>query len=522
MKMTSSATIEDYIQDLSTHAINLSGSVYTNNLVQVIKEEDGVNIELEHSFYSINSTGVFKKLGGITFTETGGEIGLSFDITNTEGVSEPVLGISTGGLEITGGSASFETSSIEVSDIDIVLASGAVTTDDINLGGIILGTVESGQVSILYAADDLSWTSNTGFNVQSGFGFTVNTDSVILNESGLTIDDIVLSQSGLQIGSEVVITSGSITLGTIDPVILDASGLSVGSDLSLTTSSGLLAGDISLSTSTGLVIGTGPTALVLGSSGLNIGADLSLDSTGLVIGDIQISVADGLLFDEVSLSNTALVFKSITGDVTLNEEGLSLGDDISFTKTDGLKFVDGFTELALDTTGLSIGTDLTLNTSGLQLGTDISLDNTGLFLDTIEFSVANGLVFDDVTLENTGLTFSSVTGDVVTDSEGILVGDDISLTKSGGLQLGTTASLDETSITFGTSPNETIVDDSSVQLGSDVLLNHDGLYIPNTAAAIYMGDTNQWKIVFDPVTQNLRFQFYEMGVYVTKAEMKST
>jgi len=282
---TPTLILEGYIKDLSTHAIQQCGSIYTNNVVQVIAEDGVDDFTLEHSFYAINTEGVYRKLGGISFNQDGGELGMSFDLTNSEGVTEPILGLSSAGLEITGGSASFETTSIEVSDIDITLASGAMIPSDIDTGGINLGTVDSGIISILYSTANDHWRTNTGFNVESGKAFTVDTDKVVLDETGLTIDDIVLSQTGLQIGSDVSITSSDITLGTVDPVILNSSGLSVGSDLSLNTSTGLLAGDVSLNSTDGLTIGSGPTALVLDSTGLAVGADLTLDSTGLVVGD---------------------------------------------------------------------------------------------------------------------------------------------------------------------------------------------------------------------------------------------
>lgn len=406
---------EDYITDVTNRAITISGVHYSSDVYQIVKDNGLGDFKLEHSFYSIDDLGVTKKLGGLSFNETGGSLGMSFDITDDAGVSQPVLGLTPAGVEITGGNASFGTSSVEVEDIDLTLGSGASVPADIDRGGIILGTPGSGEVKILYSEPDGFWTTNTGFNVESGHALTVNTDTVILDEAGLKIDDIVLSQTGLSIGEEVSITSSAITLGSTDPVILNSNGLSVGSTLSLDTTNGLLAGDITLNSTDGLVIGTGSTSLILDSTGLNVGNDLTLDSTGLFVGDT-------------------------------------------------------------------------------------------------EFSVANGLVFDDVTLKNTGLTFEdTVTGDVVMDNEGVYIGPNISITKTGGLSLGAGTSLSSTSIAFGVAPDQTIVDDT-------------GLYVQNNTSAIYMGDSNQWKISFDSTTNNLQFQFFNTttSTYVTKAEMKST
>jgi len=460
---------EDYITDVTNRAITISGVHYSSDVIQIVKDNGLGEFKLEHAFYSIDDLGVTKKLGGFSFNETGGTLGMSFDITDDSGVSQPVLGLTSGGVEISGGNASFGTSSVEVEDIDLTLGSGATVPTDIDRGGIILGTPASGEVQIVYSQPDESWTTNTGFNVESGHALTVNTDTVILDEAGLKIDDIVLSQTGLAIGSEVSITSSNITLGSVDPVILNSDGLSVGTDLSLDLANGLKIDDITLS-----------------QTGLAIGADVSVTSSAITLGTV----------DPVVLNSNGL---SVGSTLSLDTTNGLLAGDITLNSTDGLVIGTGATALILDSAGLNVGSDLTL-------------DSTGLFVGDTEFSVANGLVFDDVTLKNTGLTFEdAATGDVVVDNEGVYIGPDISLTKTGGLSLGSDASLTSTSIAFGTAPNQTIVDDT-------------GLYVQNNTSAIYMGDSNQWKISFDSTTNNLQFQFFDTtsSTYVTKAEMKST
>lgn len=443
-------SIEPYIRDVSDHAYQVCGKLFSGDFTQIVKQNnDGTDLSLDHSFYSIDDDGVVKKLGGLSFTEDSiGTISINFDVTDpVSGESTSVLGLSSnglsvsGGIDVSGGSTTFETSSISVADYDITLGSGAEVLADLEGGGIVLGTLDSGEKTIRFTVAGDTWTSNSGFNVETGHAFTVNTDSVILDEDGLTISDIVLSQSGLNIGDDVELNSVSLTIGVTDPVVLNSSGLTVGSNLSLSTTEGLQAGDISLNSDNGLVIGTGTDALVL-------------DGTGLFVGDsIELSVLEGLTLGTINLS----------------------------------------------TLGLTVGSDL-------------------------ELSVLNGLVLSDVVLSNSGLTFDSTTGDVTVNEEGIYVGDEISLTKTGGLSLGSSASIDLTSISFGTSPDETVLDDTSLQLGSDVLLNHDGLYFPNNNAAMYMGSTNQWKISFDPTTENLKFEFYDTtaAAYIVKMELKSS
>ena len=416
------STIEDYISDLTARAISISGDIYGKNFTQVIRDpDDGTDVEVGHTFYSITDVGTIKKLGGISFTESGGVVGMNFDVVDSSGDSSSVLSIGAdglsvqGGFDVSGGSTNFETSTINVADFDIVLGSGATELSQLDGGGMIVGTVESGEISLLYSFTNDFWNTNTGVNVETGHGFTVNTDSVILNESGLKIDDILLSQTGLEIGTDVSISSTAITLGTTNPVILNASGLAVGSDLSLDTTNGLQAGDITLNNTVGLLIGTGTSALVL-------------DSTGLFVGsEIELSVASGLTLGDTNLA-----------------------DSLTFT--------------------------------------------------------------------------NATTGDVIVNDDGIQIGPDISITKSGGLALGPDATISTTSISFGVSPDETVIDDTSVQLGTDALLNHDGLYFGNEDAAIYMGGSNEWKVSVDTVTKHLTFQFYDTlsGTYITKTEIKST
>lgn len=441
-------SIDSYVKDVTNHSYMICGKMFAGDVTQIVKQNnDGTDAQLEHSFYSVDDDGVVKRLGAFTFGENSeGSISMDFYVTDSvTGESTSVLGVGsdgltvTGGIEVVGGSTTFDTSSISVADIDITLGSGAETISDIDTGGIVLGTTESGEKTIRFSVNMESWTSNVGFNVETGKAFTVNEDSVVLDESGLTIDDIVLSNSGLNIGTDVELNATSLTIGSTDPVILDSSGLVVGSSLSLDTTNGLLVGDIKLNSTDGLVVGT----------------DISLNSTN----------------------------------------------------------------------GLVIGTDIVLNVSGgLSLG-DINLSTLGLFLGTdLELSLANGLVLENVTMTNSALTYESTTGDVVMNEQGLYVGDEISLTKSGGLTLGTSATLDLTSISFGTSPDESVLDDTSLSLGSDILLNHDGLYMPNTTAAIYMGDTNQWKISFDASSENLKFEYYDSTTdsYVVKMELKSS
>ena len=443
-------SVEAYIQDITNHSYQVCGKLFSGDFTQIVKQNnDGTDLSLQHSFYSIDDDGVVKQLGGLSFSEnTGGSVSLNLNVTDSaSGESKPVLALSpegmsvSGGIDVNGGSTNFDTSSINVADFDIVLGSGATELSELDGGGIILGTPESGTRTILYSEAINSWSSNAGFNVQTGESFTVNTDSVVLDEAGLKISDILLSQSGLNIGGDVELNSASLTIGETNPVVLNAAGLTVGDSLSLSTAAGLQAGEISLDSNNGLVIGTGTTALIL-------------DGSGLFVGDsIELSVDTGLTLGTINLS----------------------------------------------TTGLTVGTDL-------------------------ELSQINGLVLSDVVLKNEGLTFESTNGDVVVNEEGLFVGNILSITKTGGLELGPGADISDTSITFGAVPDETVLDDQSLKLGEDVLLNHDGLYFSNADAAIYMGPSNNWKISFDATSENIKFEYFDtnLSAYVVKMELKSS
>ena len=356
--------VEDYVRDLSKHSISISGDTYAKNFVQVVKDDGtGADITVEHSFYSIDGSGTVKKLGGLVFTESGGEVSLGFNVTDTLGNSTSILDIGSegltisGGIDVTGGSTNFSTASIEVSDLDIILGSETTDLAGINGGGVVLGgALNLDAISLIYDTANATWDSNTSINVESGHSFTVNDGSVILGETGLTIDDIVLNSTGLAIGTDVSITSTDITLGTIDPVVLNALGLSVGSNLSLTTTNGLEAGDITLNSTKGLVIGT----------------ELTLDSTGLFVGtDIELSVANGLALSETS----ALTISSTTGDVVTNEEGLYVGADISLTKTGGISFGIDPETVVMSETGLYVNNSV----GAIYMGDEswkISIDET--------------------------------------------------------------------------------------------------------------------------------------------------
>ena len=397
--------LEGRIRDVDRLAIQTSGTVYTNHIVQV--QSDTSDIELQHSFYKRTTEGVNTKLGAIVWTDTG----VSFDVLNdSNGEIESVFEVGTGGITVNSGTASFGTSEVNVEDKDLVLGSAETLIADLNGGGIILGRLvdeDTGDVVltdgtppyILYSNPNGFWSSNIGFNVESGNAFTIGTNvdptvtSVSLDEIGLTIvgatssDNVVLSAAGLALGTDVS---------------LDSDGLNIGSDLSFTTADGLVAGDITLNSTTGLAIGS---ALSLTTADGLVAGDITLNSSlGLEIGsDLKLNSVDGLTF----------VATDTSGDVTLDPDGIYIGNDISITKLGGLDL--GGSTITSDSIVFGTSPDeTTLDDTSLQLGEDVLLNHDGLSLVNTDSAVFLGnkkwkIVFDAST-DNLKFQYDSTGG----------------------------------------------------------------------------------------------------------------
>lgn len=461
------------LKSVADRPTSINGDQIVRDLFQ-IGTSDGINpVAVNHTFHGVTTEGVVYPLASLNVTESGvntqiGSIGLNtFD---TDGNTTPVLDVGEGGmtvhggLNVVGGSAIFETSIIEVEDKSLVLASGSITTSDLDGGGVILGNTDSGTIQYIYDVNNNNWNSSVGINIGAGHALTIGDTGVILDETGLILGNFTLDSDGYSLG---------------DDVSLGPDGLIIG-DISLTTLSGLLIGDDITMNTTGIILGsTNP--VVLDTTGITIGSELSLNiGTGLLIGD------------DLSLTPSG---------------GLEIGTDISLTSSSGLQI-----------------NDISLTTDGLTVGGDdpIVLNPAGLTFPDLQLSTSTGLsISDNVVLNDNSLTIGPAE-DVIIDNNGITVGDFGSFTKTGGMNIGTDMSLSEDSITFGTAES-TIIDDSSVALGSDILLNHDGLYLTNEQSAVYLGGTT-WKIAYDSTTQNLLFQFYDSvsGTYITKTEIKNS
>ena len=392
--------IEGRIRDVPNLASQVTGTLYTKQIVQVQEAEEP--IELQHSFYTRSVDGVNTKIGAIKWTESG----ISFDVLdNDTGTIDSVFEVTSDGVNVTGGSASFGTAEVNVEDKDLVLGSSETSLASLNGGGILLGRlfdddsnpllVGEDPISFIYNNVSEFWSTNIGLNVEPGHAFTIGVSDLLsaspsvplvsLDETGLTIagattpEDIVLSSSGLSVGEDLSLTTanGLTIAGTtsVDDITLSTSGLVVGSALSLTPSSGLVAGDIILNST----------------DGLEIGDELSLSST------------NGLLFEAPA--------GDLTGDVRLDLEGIFIGNDISITKTGGLNVGS----ISGDSITFGISPDeTTLDDTSLQLGQDILLNHDGLSLENEDAALFLGgkkwrIVFDSTT-DNLKFQYDSTGG----------------------------------------------------------------------------------------------------------------
>jgi len=304
---------------------------------------------------------------------------------------------------------------------------------------------------------------------------------------------------------------------------------------SISFSGGEIAFDILNETS-----GLNETIFRVGTDGIFIDAGVaSFGSTSLNVEDIDIILgSDKTTVSDLNAGGIQLGLDSVLLDgdsisILYDQPNNVWTSSVGFNLDTGNAFTVGLDDVSLSETGLTVGTvdPIVLDNTGLLVGADLSLTKTsGLAItDTvgsndISLTTAGLTIGTEVAVTPTSVTLGSV-DPIVLNSNGLTVGTDLSMTITGGLSIGTGIVLDVDGLFLGTAPEQTIVDDTSLQLGTDLLLNHDGLYITNNDGAIYMGDQNQWKISFDSSTSSLKFQYDDSGTgsnYVTKTEMKST
>ncbi|CAN0249098.1 unnamed protein product [Ectocarpus sp. 6 AP-2014] len=221
---------------------------------------------------------------------------------------------------------------------------------------------------------------------------------------------------------------------------------------------------------------------------LNVkGGHTSLETTSVVVEDKDMVLASGATsvdhLDKGGIilgtdeSGTKDMLYDLGGDMWKSNIGINVDTDAAFTVGDAQTILDG--------TGLTIG-DVSLTDGSLQLAPDISLGTEGLEIGDISVTPLGGLVIGS----------------------------------SDGSDVDTTVVLNKTGLTIGEEINLGV--DSGLSIGSDVLLDEQGLYLKNTEAALYLGQTG-WKIAYDSSSHHLLFEFYDAdsSSYVTKAEFKA-
>ncbi|AAK14494.1 unnamed protein product [Ectocarpus sp. 4 AP-2014] len=221
---------------------------------------------------------------------------------------------------------------------------------------------------------------------------------------------------------------------------------------------------------------------------LNVkGGHTSLETTSVVVEDKDMILASGATsvdhLDQGGIilgtdeSGTKNMLYDLDGDMWKSNIGINVDTGAAFTVGDAQTILDG--------TGLTIG-GVSLTEGSLQLAPDISLGTEGLAIGDISVTPLGGLVIGSP-------DGSDVDSTVVLDKSGLTIGEEINL----GV-------------------------DSGLSIGSNVLLDEQGLYLKNTEAALYLGQTG-WKIAYDSSSQHLLFEFYDAGSssYVTKAEFKA-
>lgn len=228
-----------YVKNISRYPTCVSGDQVVQNIIQVA-QSDGIDpVSLDHDFYGVSEQGRVFSMASFRVVETGpntSQGSLELHVYNSDGVSVPVLTIGDDGMTVSGsfsvkgGNTSFETTSVVVEDKDMVLASGATSVEDLDRGGVILGTEDSGTKSLLYDSGNDGWISNIGINAAS-----LTVGEVELTPGNLTISpDVTLQTGGLTVGDVSVAPDGSIVVDSgIDSIVVDKQGLALGSGVVL-------------------------------------------------------------------------------------------------------------------------------------------------------------------------------------------------------------------------------------------------------------------------------------------------
>ena len=397
-----------YAQDLSRYPTSVSGDQIVQNIIQV-GQSDGIDpVSLDHDFYGISEEGRVFSMASFRAVETGPN-------TSTGTLELHIYnsaGVSVPILTI-GEDGTTVNGSLNVKGGHTALETTSVVVEDKDIvlasGAKKPGHLDKGGI-ILGTPE-----SGTKTFLYDYFGdkWDVNTSINIDSAASFTVgdDQTILNETGLSIG-EVSLTSGSLSLS--EAISLDLSGLKIG-NISITPIGGFVIGSTD---------GSGVDAVVVDKSGMKIGEDISL------------AVESGL---------------SLGSDVLLNKEGLTLKDADA--------------DLYLNGTGLSFG-DVSLTSGNLTLSEDISLDLTGLEIGDISITPLGGFVI--------GGNDESDVDAVVVDKSGVKISDDISLAVESGLSLGSNVLLNQEGLTLKDGDSDLYLNGMGLSFG-DVSLTSGNL-----------------------------------------------
>ena len=422
------------------------------------------------SSLTVDSTGAINQTGAINVI--GGSTNLSSD------AAVALTTINTGALTINAGGAVTQSGgALNVTGNSIVNASGQdVTLNAANtFGGNIAVTAANAvltnstatTLSASTIANNLTVNSSSGALIQTGALDIGGTTTLVATDR-----DVTLSDATNTFGGGVAVSGANVTLADADSIDLRAStvsgNLAVTADIGTITQSGALnvTGNSTFTANAGqsILLGeantfTGTVAFVGNSGNLNdvtLRDSNAIDLQALTLdGDLNVTATSGAItqsgaFDiggtatftaadgqSISLVNTANDF---TGVVTFVGDGGNLTDvsvfDASALTLGGLS-LDGNLSVNADSIAQSgaliIGGNSTFTASG---GQSIDLDNAGnAFTGTVGFAPRSG------TLQNV-----SITDTTALDLQALAIGGNLtasasSLTQSGALLVGGTATL---------------------------------------------------------------------------------
>lgn len=355
----------------------------------------------------------------------------------------------------------------------------------------------------------ISFSENTEGSVSMNF-------NIIDDETGESSNVLELSQEGVAISGGFDVSGAStnfettsiqvadfdINLGSnaLTPSDLNGAGFIIGSDVSGTKSLLYSTSLDAWSTAAGFNVQTGHT--------------FTVDTDSVIVGENGVIVQDTLLSKDglqigadVALTQDSLVIGNDI-PVTLNANGLVVGNSLSLTTTAGLQAGD--VTLNKDD-GLIVGGVVSLDESGLKVGDSVSLKtDSGLTLGNNNFSAVGLTLSSTNSNSNTNFNFNSNSDgeQLILTTHGLEISNSISLTESNGLFF---------------------LNDQKINFSDEVTLDREGIHFETPGTAIYMSTPSQtssypsWKISIDPSTENLKFEHFQESSmeYVIKMELKS-